>query len=956
MSKWEIFTPQKTVEKSQEPFCEEVEIFFNQGDNEYSALVPVESFNNEVDSDYPGSKLFSYIPYDTEFFLGVYVKLPDTNIPWNEAIKLFEKYLRPNHKNNHRITNSPILPIVVTSNSWLPLLFLAKRFHFTQLAKNLEKIRLSHTDSIAILSQLSQLNINLFNLHNIEKRICRIISYSFDKIPQQAFQGLEMAPAIIKILQEANLNGDPPSIVNWLQSVFQKFVETRKFSQQMHAIIDQLNVQTAKTAFIIWCYSNAAFPDIDADVFINDFKNELVIKDCYNMLYYNIPFHKIQWLLRTINQDMNQKEISDLMCQLLMHKSYIECIDIFNFSIQENIFNFKLINGRALCYMLPYAFIHPQEKDLIPMIIDEIKLSPNLVKYDDAVETKNRNLSKLPWDVLLSAFNLKCHPRPNESDSNLNSKMNAHWKRLDSIYFHWISNNLYSADENIINSYLNFQTTKTSFIRSPHRVLLFLNFVYELGFKPIINNVQQMLNNTSFDYSTAFDMLANKKNLSLSLHTLSFIRKQIKFSSFLMQKFCNLLAKFYHNLLTPKLVSPINEYSVISCIKIYSHIQNDVLLQEISPIVSFIFNTFSLSDIQNYISNIPIKSFFNNDFLKMIDEDYLLFYFFKSIKLIHGMEIENTIGKYIENIYWSDLSTRAISILLNKDIKFQFDLSYLQDDPILEFKSIKSETICQEIYNKWSEDRKHRFGTKYLVCLPPETIGLYLIDFDNFNVDIEEFHSIFPYIDHSGIQVNLVNNDTEFSPDDSPVILYKNPDSTVHTDISKFIKSLFNTKDVPIIMNALMLHQILEDYSEEWKNFTTNSDNFEFQFHDNEFDSIIWEDPTPTLLPLKKDLICFSTPYNNDIYFKSIPFSCSHNLRSYIRWQNQRIFGCSLNKIPISIFNFAIGPNLIDISNDNDSGLSEYYHTIIQKQTKSCLLSLICESISGMEPEISIYH
>ena len=124
------------------------------------------------------------------------------------------------------------------------------------------------------------------------------------------------------------------------------------------------------------------------------------------------------------------------------------------------------------------------------------------------------------------------------------------------------------------------------------------------------------------------------------------------------------------------------------------------------------------------------------------------------------------------------------------------------------------------------------------------------------------------------------------------------------------------------------------------------------QNYNNQAEHIQWREPAPTLLPLKKDLIQFSIYQNSDYYFKSIPFYPKLDdqfLRSKIEWRNKRIFACSLIGRPLSIFNFGLSVNLNTISKDENQ-LSMFYHYVVLKQTSECLLSLLTESVAGINP------
>lgn len=153
----EISAMETTIEFSLEPYCEMIHINFVFGPkrNEYEIEVPIDALNNEI--YHRGFKIIPFLSSDmSDPDLGIRVELPEAQIPWADAIRQFEKYLKPPRKNNKRITNSPIVPVICAPSFWFPLYYLTKRFDMQVFQTKLLKVNLTTNYCITIFHKFTK--------------------------------------------------------------------------------------------------------------------------------------------------------------------------------------------------------------------------------------------------------------------------------------------------------------------------------------------------------------------------------------------------------------------------------------------------------------------------------------------------------------------------------------------------------------------------------------------------------------------------------------------------------------------------------------------------------------------------------------------------------------------------------------------------------------------------------
>jgi hypothetical protein len=104
---------------------------------------------------------------------------------------------------------------------------------------------------------------------------------------------------------------------------------------------------------------------------------------------------------------------------------------------------------------------------------------------------------------------------------------------------------------------------------------------------------------------------------------------------------------------------------------------------------------------------------------------------------------------------------------------------------------------------------------------------------------------------------------------------------------------------------------------------------------------IKWNDPPPTFLPRKTDLVEGALTQGEDLDFRSGPFRAERSQcwRAVLEWKNGRVLAGAVAGSAVSIFNFDLCTGGI--------GMGEF-----QKQKALFLLSVMCESMSGVHCNI----
>jgi hypothetical protein len=132
----DLMTPQALQDISVMPFCEFVHVSFTYGTEgrEYTIEIPFEAFNKSVSS--PEFALPAAFPVSDQVPV-YYIELPACDLRWVDALNQFAKYLCPPHRNHRRVTNSPIIPAMLTSKNCLPLYLISRCCHFDGLANHI---------------------------------------------------------------------------------------------------------------------------------------------------------------------------------------------------------------------------------------------------------------------------------------------------------------------------------------------------------------------------------------------------------------------------------------------------------------------------------------------------------------------------------------------------------------------------------------------------------------------------------------------------------------------------------------------------------------------------------------------------------------------------------------------------------------------------------------------------
>jgi len=915
----EILSDLGTQRASLEGFYEPLRVHFvlEDGKRETYIDVPFEAYNNEVESE--GDR----VPYyPTEFGTEAFIKLPCIDLPWLDAIVQLEKFLLPLRKNNKRVSLSPPIPAAITSSNCVALYIISKICRFERLKRMIIKsiFKVSIPQAVMILGHVSLSKEANYELPESFDEIFKILSNDVNNIPLNAIKGLKMA-SIVNSLMEAYKGGkNPPFLIEWLFQVYESFAETNHYVSDITAIIKKLFKSDPDSIFISWCYSRF-IPELYDQISLGDVFLQNKVPRI--LMLTQISFKDIQWFLSRIDTQINSREIIYIITQCILCSKkidYNEKQSIIDFSLNNELINLLDLSGSGLSMLLPYAYLLKNEP-LLKDIIYRIKSDLNI--WQSAVDFVNKDLNTLPWNLLVQTFDLFINHQSNYNKSDILSQYRSRYKKFSDIFYFWICNNIEDVTNEIIDQYLRMESVIIYHIKHPHKTIVIHDIIYRRELSINITYYPTIFRDIGeSEWLSVIDHFINKENLELDNSTLEYIHEHAKRSEITQTRFVNLLVTHFSPIQNLSFLLPFNESTIIIFIDSIKDFSG-FFFHEAMPLVQYMINTFSVSQLCALVESYGfIEMFEKCEYLN--DEDTAVI-------------VALTTGKIcFSSICWPHVSLRVVSKVFNisNDVVFQYqyDLDRIQplDHDIDSFK---------HYYCRFDPPRKGTYSQ--LNVLKPRSVRVFVIqEYDNateINIKI-----LFTYI---GIYlVHVVFLDTNLSRySDCDVDIVWKPEAwplpSKETMIN-LITILIQSKRKPIILGVTVLEYILSLDIDEL-NHRFRLDSLMFVFRDNLPTVVEWDIVSSCLLPKKHDLLKFQTNGTEDHIFHSN--QCRYKSgKGYfgplMTWMNGRVFASVIDELEIGLFNF----ELIYDCNPQESIIG----MIRFKQTATCLLSLICYSLS----------
>ena len=942
-----VIASERAIRASQEPYCDMVSVVFTFGPMRtvHRVKVPIECLNIEV----AGREFAIPRLFPSKVLCEFGVSLPETDIPWVEGVKQFVKYLMPPHKNNKRVTTSPVVPLALVPAAILPLYFICKRMHMERLAgiicQEIEKLNCSQ--AVTVVQQIVKAGAEEISFLDI---LLDKLARELPNLRAQAFGGIEMASVILSVLQRASPSQDPISVVDWLYVVFPKFAETGAFTDKIEAILKMLKCDNVNSAYIAWCYSNflSSIPGVEL---FSRFAGDFVLQKLETTFV--LSAETVIWLLRNISREKNQRVMMQVVCRWLRMNDKVGKKELFVHAMENNLLNFQALDGGDLCVLLPFAYEY--NIDCFLDIQRELKL--NMRKWRIAVTTKTKELYTLPWQELIQTFVLTADPKPQEKASNLVSEMRLNFRPLDSLFYHWIILHEDDLNVEILAKYLSLPTTELCHQKKQYRRIVTIDVLNRLGEPAAALKATAIKEFSSFvDFSVVLKDLLRKKDRVLNEKTIEYLHENCKARPSLMVQFVQLIARLplaYEPDMAVDWILPVNELSVGTCLDILSRAANPSITvrDNVLAITRLVLGSLSNDDLDRAISLFSFKDMFAGfgAFVFVSDEDMVLYYGLKRDEIDFTQDCPDFIR-------FPHISLRALSIVTG-DARLQKQFQF----PIDEKSVLASMPTIENFPIKWwcRFDIPPRVGTNWnLASTPPRNAYIYVFAQQTREMD----DCIASTLNFLGLPTSTqvtdtvfefawtyVTNYTKFRTGYDVYIFYMPSDVPFDVDFWTLVHGMATCgESIPLVVSATAALKMQQFYRSTWEQIVGKSTQLTGYDVVGEDRYMQWNEPSPSLLPRKQDLFKdILSPSGKDTFYGSIPFSggVGNEWHSQMEWKNGRIFAGSISGTSLSVFNFEIltPPKMVD-------PLDIW---IRSKHVALCLLSLMCESIAGAEPVLT---
>jgi hypothetical protein len=938
----EIVAPSDTLNLLLEPYCELVnlEVVYGPDRQHFTLEIPLEGFNTEVSQ--PCYGLPCFFP-EIDEVLTYKIELPSFDIRWLEAIKQFGKYLNPPRKNNKRVTNSPPVPVSLTSQNFLALYLVAEHMHFDGLAGRI-------AGQVSGITQVMQALDILQDIITVGREdfeflgtLLTMLSESLGSIPAHALRGIEMSRAILQVLEQAQPKEDPPAVLEWLRTIFVEFMAEPRYEEEIREILGLLKFSRPRSAFVAWCYS-CALSEFEGDGRFAQYLPEFRLESIE--LLFGVPFDRITWLIGNLDREKNERRLLELICGWIEAHDGEEPMRMFEYAVSNRIFGFEKLSGAELGILLPLAN-RPWHAHVFDVITAEIKSS--VTKWRSAVETQSRGeLFELSWQRMLQAFDLLTPPQPSEGTrTSLVHDMRMAYQKMDSKFYHWIIKHRKEVTLDVVVQYLHLPSSGPSHERKQYRRLMLIDLLNGMDGDGTVHtmkvNVIREFDKWA-DFSGVIEGLAKKSRVTLQEKTLDYLKRHCT-TPFIMGQFVHLLEKCVDPSAAVNYLLPINEWSVATCLAIAARADNypNTMLAGLTGIVRLVLGVLPVTAVERAAHVIPFDRIFDGSGPVLLgDEDIAAFCFLAAPRAHTDANL----------VVWSHLSLRAATLLwpdiLNDlfPVSFQFDIP---GDSVLRRLRPAPHDIS---FERWADSPKipPRPGTFInLASVRPRHALIYVLEFGTLDGDflLRSLTNMLAYIDLAQLsRITFARSDTEFEPGWDVTVLYM-PATAMHTyDFARLLEGIINYGG-PLVMSARTAQVISTDYPQLWRRFFDNDYFPTLEFDDEFLDEVAWVSSSPTFLPRTTDLFAWRSRRGEDWFLHSIPFRAKgrYKWRVQLGWKSGRLIAASAVGTPVSFFNF----DLAECGRIPYGDPSEKVANWIRfRQMALMLLSLMCESMAGL--------
>jgi hypothetical protein len=259
----------------------------------------------------------------------------------------------------------------------------------------------------------------------------------------------------------------------------------------------------------------------------------------------------------------------------------------------------------------------------------------------------------------------------------------------------------------------------------------------------------------------------------------------------------------------------------------------------------------------------------------LIDEDISLVYYFLNWRPEFNPRL----------IVWPHISLRA-AVQVWRDIfqefmpiVFQFPID---PDSILEKLIMPDQPPPLELWIDHAEVPPRPATLTNLASVRPRHAKVYVLELGDYSIPFIS-HNIEGMLRYIGLGANFriefVTPHTEFDPGWDVVVLYMPADSSPTKSFERLLNGILFCGPAPILISARVALVIQENYANVWRRIFPDGQLPGLQENQNFLDGIVWEAPSPTLLPLRRDLFAWEPREGKDWFLQSIPFTATPTFR-----------------------------------------------------------------------------
>jgi hypothetical protein len=334
----------------------------------------------------------------------------------------------------------------------------------------------------------------------------------------------------------------------------------------------------------------------------------------------------------------------------------------------------------------------------------------------------------------------------------------------------------------------------------------------------------------------------------------------------------------------------------------------------------------------------------------LVDEDVAVFYFLSS----------TSTNPKARKVVWPHISLRAAAKLWRGTLReHDFHFPSKNEDIISAFPPPVLGRPSIAIEGWFNGESPPRPGTYVnLASVPPQFVIVYILTHQTdqtFRYFEKQFRWMFTFM---GLQVprpedhivHFVNPSTRFIAGYDVSILYMPDLGPFESDFSLLLRDILEIWPTPaLLINAQAILAITRRYPQFWTEIFRDSVAPDFQeCGDCQDGEVIWQEPSPTLLPHRRDLFKWTlNDEGQDSVLSSIKFSggIHQKWRALMEWRGGRVIARAICESPIAVFNF----EFCNTHGTKFEGKSNIVDNFVRlRHIALCLLSLMCEAVSGV--------